>query len=109
MIDAHIHVVEPNLPGDKAETPLLKGPPEPLAAALKKEMREAGITQALAMGCWESPVVDRWDDPLGINRTLRLATLVPGLTRSAWPTRRGPMPITSAGSRSSSSRGRSAP
>jgi predicted TIM-barrel fold metal-dependent hydrolase len=79
MIDAHIHVVEPNLPGDKAETPLLEGPPEPLATALKKEMREAGITQALAMGRWESPAVDRWDDPLGINRTLRLATLVPGL------------------------------
>ena len=75
MIDVHIHVVEPRLPGEKGTTPMLEEPPDVLAAAIKKEMRAAGITQALGMGCWDAPP----DDPLGINGTLRLATLVPGL------------------------------
>jgi uncharacterized protein len=78
MIDSHIHVVETKLPGvplKAAGEILFDGPPEPLAAFLRKSMQEAGVQQVLAMGSWDAPP----DDPLGINGTLRLATLVPGL------------------------------
>jgi uncharacterized protein len=88
MIDMHIHVVNPNLPGDKDLDPLLDGPFDALAAAVRREMKGAGVTRALGMGRWDAPP----DDPLGINGTLRLATLVPGLQAIgiADPTRRGP-------------------
>jgi predicted TIM-barrel fold metal-dependent hydrolase len=75
MIDAHIHVVPPQLPGAGSLSPLLEAPPEAVAAALNKEMRDAGITCALAMG--SCPLAD--DDPLGVAATLRLAEQAPGL------------------------------
>ncbi len=75
MIDAHLHVVPPRLPGVGPLSPLLEGPAEPLAARLRLEMQEAGVTAALAMGCWGAPE----DDPLGVAGTLALARLVPGL------------------------------
>ena len=74
-IDAHIHVVPPRLPGVGPLSPLLNGPPEALASALRREMQAAGVTTALAMGC--CPASD--DDPLGIASTLRIAERVPGL------------------------------
>lgn len=75
MIDVHIHAVPPNLPGVGALHPLLREPAEVVAAQLRREMQTAGVTHALAMGAWSgSP-----DDPLGINRTLEIATFVPGL------------------------------
>jgi predicted TIM-barrel fold metal-dependent hydrolase len=75
MIDSHIHVVPPGLPGVGSLSPLLEGPADVLAARLRSEMQEAGIQQALAMG--SLPGTD--DDPLGINGTLALARQVPGL------------------------------
>jgi predicted TIM-barrel fold metal-dependent hydrolase len=75
MIDVHIHVVPPNLPGVGPLSPLLAGPTEALAAALRREMESAAVEQILAMGSLSSSA----DDPLGVAQTLRLGQLVPGL------------------------------
>jgi uncharacterized protein len=75
MIDVHIHVVPPNLPGVGSLNPLLEQEPETIAAALRKEMQAAGIQQALAMGRWNGPA----EDPLGVADTMRVAAGVPGL------------------------------
>jgi predicted TIM-barrel fold metal-dependent hydrolase len=75
MIDVHIHAVPPNLPGVGPLSPLLKLSPETVAAELRVQMQTAGVTHALAMGEWSAGP----DDPLGVNRTLRIGELVPGL------------------------------
>lgn len=75
MIDVHIHAVPPNLPGTGSLAPLLKSPPDVVAADLRRQMQAAGVTIALAMGEWNTSP----DDPLGINRTLHIAREVPGL------------------------------
>jgi predicted TIM-barrel fold metal-dependent hydrolase len=75
MIDAHIHVVPPRLPGAGSLSPLLDGPPVARADVLRREMQAAEVKQTLAMGCWNASE----DDPLGIAETLALAHLVPGL------------------------------
>jgi predicted TIM-barrel fold metal-dependent hydrolase len=75
MIDTHIHVVPPRLPGTGSLNPLLDAAADVRAAALRREMQAAGVTHALAMGCWDAPL----DDPLGIAGTLALTRTVPGL------------------------------
>jgi predicted TIM-barrel fold metal-dependent hydrolase len=75
MIDAHIHVVPPRLPGVGPLSPRLNGPPEAVAAELRDQMQSAGVKHALAMGSWRGGD----DDPLGVTATLRLAARVPGL------------------------------
>jgi predicted TIM-barrel fold metal-dependent hydrolase len=75
MIDTHIHVVPPNLPGVGSLSPLLDAPPEVVASALRREMQVAGIEKALAMGAHQPTA----DDPLGVATTLAVARLVPGL------------------------------
>lgn len=75
MIDTHIHVVRPHLPGVGSLSPLLDAAPEARTAALQREMQSAGATHALAMGRWNAPA----DDPLGVAETLLLARSVPGL------------------------------
>jgi predicted TIM-barrel fold metal-dependent hydrolase len=75
MIDVHIHAVPPNLPGVGSLAPLLREPPEVVAAELRREMQTAGVTHAFAMGQWNAGP----DDPLGVNRTLAVAPFVPGL------------------------------
>jgi predicted TIM-barrel fold metal-dependent hydrolase len=79
MIDMHIHVVPPRLPGLKPMPEdvdrLYAGPPEAMARRLREEMERAGVAIAFGMGCLDGPP----DDPLGIASTLRLAALVPGL------------------------------
>jgi uncharacterized protein len=75
MIDIHIHAVPPNLPGVGSLAPVLNEPAEKLAAELRREMQTAGVEQAFAMGEFGAGP----DDPLGINRTLEIAPLVPGL------------------------------
>lgn len=75
MIDTHLHVVPPNLPGAGSLSPLLDGRPEAVAQALRQEMAAAGITLALGMGCLDGGE----DDPLGIAGTLAVARHVPGL------------------------------
>ncbi len=75
MIDAHLHVVPPRLPGVGSLSPLLGESADVVAAALGREMRAAGVGHALAMGCWGGAA----DDPLGVADTLRIASAVPGL------------------------------
>src|SRR5205085_6507868 len=75
MIDVHIHVVPPRLPGVGPLSPLLNRPADEVAAELQAQMQAAGVTHALAMGSWRGGD----DDPLGVAATLRLAAQVPGL------------------------------
>lgn len=75
MIDTHLHVVPPRLPGVGSLGPQLQLPPDQVAAALCREMREAGVNAALAMGCMNNLP----DDPLGVAGTLAIAAQVPGL------------------------------
>lgn len=75
MIDAHIHVVPPNLPGVGSLSATLRLPPDILAAHLRREMQSSGFTDAFAMGSWNAPP----DDPLGVEPTRRIGEQVPGL------------------------------
>ena len=75
MIDAHIHVVPPNLPGCGPLNPILDAAPDVVAAEVRRQMQTSGMTHAFAMGQWNAGP----DDPLGINRTLAIAEMVPGL------------------------------
>lgn len=76
MIDTHLHVVRPRLPGVGALHPILNEGPEAAADALRREMLVAEMTDALAMGCLP-PEGDA--DPLGVAGTLAVARLIPGL------------------------------
>jgi predicted TIM-barrel fold metal-dependent hydrolase len=75
MIDAHIHVVPPRLPGVGPLSPALEAGPVAAAGAVRQEMQAAGVTDALAMGC--CAVTE--EDPLGVRDTLAVARSVPGL------------------------------
>src|SRR5262245_32200577 len=75
MLDVHIHLVPPNLPGAGPLSPLLDGPADRLASALRQEMQACGVRGVLAMGRLGGPP----DDPLGIEGTLRMARLVHGV------------------------------
>jgi predicted TIM-barrel fold metal-dependent hydrolase len=75
MIDTHIHVVPPNLPGVGPLDPLLEGTREGLIAALHGQMESAQVSHALAMG----QLGDNPGDPLGIQSTLDISRSVPGL------------------------------
>src|SRR5258706_15855367 len=74
VVDAHIHVAPPNLPGVGALHPALLSP-ETVGDVLRREMAAAGVDTALAMGS----VSDSDDDPLGIAAILGLAREAPGL------------------------------
>lgn len=75
MIDAHLHVVPPNLPGVGPLSPALRATPDHVARIVREQMQAAGVTHAAAMGSWDNPV----EDPLGVRRTLQVADAVPGL------------------------------
>jgi predicted TIM-barrel fold metal-dependent hydrolase len=75
MIDVHIHVVPPRLPGVGPLSPVLESGSGAAAEALRREMLEADVTHALAMGA----VGGAEDDPLGVRDTLAVAQAVPGL------------------------------
>jgi uncharacterized protein len=75
MIDVHIHAVPPRLPGVGSLNPVLDRGADEVAGALRREMQEAGVTAALAMGSASGPD----DDPLGVNATLAVGRLIPGL------------------------------
>ena len=75
MIDAHLHVVPPNLPGVGPLSPVLRATPDHVARVVREQMQAAGVTHAAAMGSWDNPP----DDPLGVRRTLQVAESVPGL------------------------------
>jgi predicted TIM-barrel fold metal-dependent hydrolase len=74
IVDAHIHVAPPNLPGVGVLHPALRSP-QSAGEALRREMAAAGVEAALAMGS----VTDSDDDPLGIAAILGLAREMPGL------------------------------
>lgn len=75
MIDTHIHVTPPQLPGVGALDPLLRQPVDVIAATLRSQMEQTGVMHTFAMGSWGGPA----DDPLGVARTLQIAEQVPGL------------------------------
>ena len=78
IVDSHIHAVPcvPNLKQSPAEREkLLDAPAEAIAPALQAEMNQAGIGRAFGMGCLNGGE----DDPLGIDKTIRLAGLVRGI------------------------------
>ena len=75
MIDMHIHCVPPNLPGVGSLGMKLRDSIENVAEAVRSEMQAGGFSAALAMGS----LSDNDNDPLGINRTLQIAALTPGL------------------------------
>ena len=75
IIDAHVHVVPPGLPGLHAFPAVLDGAVATVAATVRADMAASGTMQALAMGV----LSDDPDDPLGVAATLRIADHVPGL------------------------------
>lgn len=76
MIDAHIHVAPPNLPGVGPLSPGLRASVENVSRVVREQMLAGGVTHAAAMGVWEAGP----DDPLGVARTLQVAEGVPGLS-----------------------------
>jgi uncharacterized protein len=75
MIDAHIHVTPPNLPGVGPLSPGLRASAENVARVVREQMLAGGITHAAAMGVW----LAEGDDALGVKRTVQIAEAVPGL------------------------------
>ena len=75
LVDAHVHVVPPGLPGLHAFPAVLDGAVAMVAAAVRAAMRASGTAQALAMGS----LSDDPADPLGVATTRRIADQVPGL------------------------------
>jgi len=79
VIDTHIHVVPPRLPGIKPMPEdvekLYQGPLSKMAERLKAEMVQANVQFAFGMGS----LGGEKSDPLGVARTLELAKSVPGL------------------------------
>src|SRR4051794_1541959 len=75
MIDMHVHVVEPNLPGAGSLGGALALPAAERAEAVRAEMRAGGVEVALGMGRLDAG----GDAPPGVAGTLELAALVPGL------------------------------
>lgn len=75
LIDAHVHVVPPDLPGLHAFPAVLDEAVATVAAAVRADMAASGTVQALAMGV----LSDDPDDPLGVATTRRIADHVPGL------------------------------
>jgi predicted TIM-barrel fold metal-dependent hydrolase len=75
MIDVHVHVVPPNLPGVGSLSPTLELAPPDRVMVLRRALQEAGVQQVLAMGSCNG--MD--EDPLGISLTQQIASQVPGL------------------------------
>ncbi|MGL6075616.1 MAG: amidohydrolase family protein [Fimbriiglobus sp.] len=75
MIDVHIHLVPPRLPGVGSLHRLLRETPVYVAQELRTQMRAAGLTHVLAMGEWNCTP----EDPLGIETTLAFRDMIPGL------------------------------
>lgn len=75
MIDVHIHVAPPNLPGVGPLSPGLRASVENVARVVREQMHASQVTHAAAMGVWDSGP----DDPLGIGRTMEIAAGVSGL------------------------------
>lgn len=75
MIDTHIHVAPPHLPGAGPLASTLELPAKERARILRKEMKDASVSAACAMGA----LAITPDDPLGVATTLEVMEHVPGL------------------------------
>ena len=75
LIDAHLHVVPPGLPGLHAFPAVLDEAVATVAATVRADMAASGTAQALAMGVLSADP----DDPLGVAATRRIADPAPGL------------------------------
>lgn len=75
MVDAHIHVVPPNLPGVGPLSAGLRASPDNVARVVREQMLAGGFTHAAAMGAWDAGP----NDPLGVSKTIQIAEGVPGL------------------------------
>ncbi len=75
LIDAHVHVVPPGLPGLHAFSAALDEAVATVAAAVRADIAASGTVEALVMGA----LSDDPADPLGVANTLRIADRVPGL------------------------------
>jgi predicted TIM-barrel fold metal-dependent hydrolase len=73
VIDVHVHLEPPCLPGAGSLGPVLGLPVEQRAALFREAMAAAGVTAALAMGRLNGT------DALGVAETLAVARHVPGL------------------------------
>lgn len=88
MIDVHIHVDPPNLPGVGPLSSVLSASHPERVAALSQAMHSTGIQHALAMGSCNGTL----EDPLGIALSRQIGGAVPGLhlIGCADPTRNEP-------------------
>ena len=75
MIDTHIHVVPPRLPGAGPLSPLLNQSVDVVVDALRQEIRSARLEHVLAMGQLNAGL----NDPLGIKTSLKIAERLPHL------------------------------
>ncbi len=74
MIDCHIHVVPPGLPGVGALSSVLRGNIESVSRIVSEQMEQSGTQMVCAMGSWPDD-----NDPVGVNKTLEIAKYVPSL------------------------------
>lgn len=74
MIDMHVHVADPELPGSKPFPDYFKDA-QATAVALEAHMQASGVTQVLAMGSLHTGE----HDPLGVHMSLRVAALLDGV------------------------------
>lgn len=75
MIDMHIHIVNPQLPGVKTLPDFLAGPVQEKAKLLQEEMQQSGARKLCGMGHLGG--ID--DDPLGVQSTLQVSEYLPEL------------------------------
>ena len=89
LIDAHVHVVPPGLPGLHAFPAVLDGAVATVAAAVRAELAASGTAQALAMGVAvrRSRLIHS-----GLRRRCGSPTGCRACTPSAWPIRAGTIP-----------------
>ncbi len=75
MIDMHVHLVPPNLPGSGPLSTTLELPVVERVKVIRREMKSGGMSTVLAMGAYSISA----QDPLGAASTLELIESVPGL------------------------------
>lgn len=75
MIDVHVHVVPPNLPGVGPLSAGLRASTQNVARVVRDQMVSAGVVACMAMGSYDGGA----EDPLGVRRTLQIAEEVEGL------------------------------
>src|SRR5262245_48954055 len=75
MIDAHLHIAPPHLPGSGPLSNVLQLPIEERVKSIRKELDAAGVTIACAMGACQFSE----SDPLGLKSTFDVMEHLPCL------------------------------